>query len=138
MKLTQSLALLVSAAFTIPFALANFHLHSVQRTDTGMEAGRIACPSKEDDCNCLQNGVGRGVIGGDSISPFIEAGFCGSPQLDFYQRANGHWDIYNHGGDGSVQGECYFAGSDMTCDGSKTIQYHDFLICYTTICQPDN
>ena len=135
MKLTQSLALLVGAAFTIPFALANYHILHVT-DDVGSGNKFIACPSNQYGCNCFENGVSSVEVVVNPLESnfiYINSGLCGMGQLDLYLRSYNNWDIYQHGGDGTLQGRCSSTETSTKCGNSK-VQYRDVMICETYIC----
>jgi hypothetical protein len=137
MKLTQSLAI-VTAALTIPSALADFHI--VQGIAPGGGAGLEACPSNYYNCKCLKDGDraaqvlvnnhGVGSLPNNFFS--TKAGLCGAGQLNFYKQNDGHWDFYVNNGDGSLQGTCYSNSAGTTC--SDGFYFYDQLICYSYIC----
>ncbi|KAF9508746.1 hypothetical protein BS47DRAFT_208088 [Hydnum rufescens UP504] len=60
MKLAHSLAFLVTAALTVPFALADFHV-ILEKPDWFLNTNNllIGCPSNHFDCHCLQKGDRR-------------------------------------------------------------------------------
>ncbi|KAF8329643.1 hypothetical protein F5887DRAFT_115510 [Amanita rubescens] len=137
MKLAQSLALLISASFTIPSTLADFHV--VQVVPNRSIASLQACPSNYYNCKCLLDGdraaqvvvnfQGVGLLPDNFFSTI--AGLCGMGQLNFYKQGDGHWDFYVDGGDGSLQGTCYPNSADSSCFGTAV---HDQLVCYSYIC----
>ena len=135
MKLTQSLALLVVAAFTIPFALANFYVLKPVNPHQAV----FSCPANYHNCECMDDGsrnepiLVNGRLAFDLPDSFfsIQAGLCGMGQLNFYKQGDGHWEIYVDQGDGSVQGECSSKAADRT---SCFNQYDDKLICTSYIC----
>jgi hypothetical protein len=133
----QSFALLIGASFTIPSALANFHV--IQGIAPGGGAGLEACPSNYYNCNCLKNGdrAAQVLVNGQGVGSLpnnffsIKAGLCGLPQLNFYKNGNGAWDFYINNGDGSLQGTCYPNRATTTCSG---FYFSDQLVCYSYVC----
>lgn len=138
MKLAQLLPLLVTAALSVPSALANFHV--IQGIAPGGLAGLEACPSNYYNCKCMTGGDraaqvlvdGHGV--GDLPDDFfsIKSGLCGMGQLNFYKRSDGHWDFYVSNGDGKVQGACHSNTASSSCSGG--FFFNDLLVCYSYIC----
>ena len=138
MKLAQSLALIISASFAIPSALADFHI--IQGIAPGGGAGLEACPSNFDNCDCMENGdraarvsvngQGQGSLPDSFFS--VDAGLCGLGQLNFYKGSNGVWDIYENDGNGSLQGTCNSNSASSTC--SNGFLFFDQLVCYSYIC----
>lgn len=94
-----------------------------------------ACPSNYYNCNCFDNndrtgyGPRQDIVGQDFS---IGAGLCGLPQLNFYGNGDGSYDFYVNGGDGTVQGHCYF--NDDTQSQCGLGVYFDRLVCYSYIC----
>ena len=137
MKLAQSLALIISASFAIPFAFADFHI--VERF---LEYGvHLACPSDYYNCRCFVDDdrseyvtVGDGVVINLPDNFFsVQSGLCGLKQLDFYKQSDGSWDIYEENGDGSLQGTCNSNSGSNKC-GRYGI--YEELVCYSYICNP--
>jgi hypothetical protein len=145
MKLTHSLALLVTAALTLPSTVADFHVTQVHGSPTSL----VACPSDYFTCDCLSTDD-RGaqiVVNGNEVtslpSNFFSTGrrFCGVQQLDFYYRSDtGIWQFYVNNGDGSLQGECYSNTASGSCwepqEIPATLSWVDKLVCYSYICNP--
>ena len=144
MKLVQSLALLTGASFTILPALTNFHISqsvSLQSIASGVsDESLIACPSNDYTCDCLEGGnraakvmvYGQGVPGNLPDSFFsVNAGLCGSSQLNFYNKGGGIWEFYQNNGDGSLKGTCYPNSASPGCPGYLI---DDQLVCYSNIC----
>jgi hypothetical protein len=137
MKIAHSLALLITTAFTMPFALANFHV--VKGIAPGGGAGLEACPSNYYNCHCLRdgdravqivvNGKGVGSLPSDAFS--TNGDLCGVGQLNFYKQSDGHWDFYVNDGDGTLQGTCYSNTATTLCSG---FYFFDELVCYSYIC----
>jgi hypothetical protein len=140
MKLAQSLALIISASFAIPLALADFHI--VQGIAPGGGAGLEACPSDYYNCNCLKNGdrAAQVLVGGRGVGSLpdsffsVKSGLCGLGQLNFYKQGDGSWKFYKDGGDGSLQGTCYKNTAGTSCSGGFI--FYDQLVCYSYICNP--
>ena len=141
MKLAQSLALIISASFAIPFALADFHIVLVD----GVNGGELfACPSDYYNCDCFVNGNRRAdvTVGGSEIRSLPEgffsvaSGLCGLEQLDFYEQSDGSWDIYEENGDGSLQGTCNSNSAFRSCAATGSVSIYDELVCFSYICNP--
>ena len=138
MKFIQSILLLVTAALTIPSTLADFHI--VQGIAPGGGAGLEACPSNYYNCKCLKDGdrAAQVIVNDKGVGSLpdnffsVKAGFCGMGKLDFWKRGDGHWDIYQSGGDGSAQGTCYGNTAGTNC--SPGFFFNDQLVCYSYIC----
>ncbi|KAF8814055.1 hypothetical protein BYT27DRAFT_7180308 [Phlegmacium glaucopus] len=138
MKLaSQSLKLLIIAAFTIPSALAEFHI--IEGVAPGGGSGLEACPSNYYDCDCLKDGdrAARVLVNGEGVASLpdnffsVDAGLCGLGQLDFFKQSDEVWNFYIHEGDGTLQGTCYPNNATNTCSG---FYFFDQLVCYSYIC----
>ena len=140
MKLVQSLALLTGASFTILPALANFHISQrINLVERLLNGRMVACPSNDYTCDCLTGGNGAAdvVVNGQTVENLpdsffsVNAGLCGSSQLNFYHVGGGIWDFYQNDGDGSLQGTCYPNSASSNC---HAYAIHDKLVCYSNIC----
>ena len=139
MKLAQLLPILVTAALSVPSALADFHV--IQGLTPSGSSSLEACPSNNYNCGCMKNGDraaqvidvnGQGVGGLPNNSFSVKSGLCGMDQLDFYKSSDGHWDFYISNGDGTLQGKCHPNTASSSCSGGYF--FDDKLVCYTDIC----
>jgi hypothetical protein len=142
MKFTQSLVLFVTAAFTIPSVLADFHIVKLVSQGSGYSAVLEACPSNHYDCNCFDSGINGATayVDGQTVGVlpstgvfYVKSGLCGMDQLDFEEQSDGHWNIYAHNGPSkSVQGTCYSnTGSTTHCSSNDA---DEELVCFSYIC----
>lgn len=108
---------LLAAVF--PFVLADFHVDTVHNSVvTGPSSqdhwtSYVACPSNYFNCKCLVSSDRTGHVDGGNPGTgffYIDSGFCGMGQMNFYDRGNGHWEYYLNGGD--KIGDCYGNGND--------------------------
>ncbi|KFY17182.1 hypothetical protein V491_05092 [Pseudogymnoascus sp. VKM F-3775] len=123
-----SVLLIVSAA------TADFHIVY----DT-LYAKYRAVPSNKYDCGNLQKSgsVTSGTVGGDTFK--VTGNTCGADAIDFYKRADGHYDMYYPGGDGKVQGTCHDnskgGGFDCGAYNGFVWEVQEKLICYSYLCK---
>ncbi|KAF9502660.1 hypothetical protein BS47DRAFT_1356869 [Hydnum rufescens UP504] len=138
MKLAHSLALLVTAALTLPSALADFHIAG--RIDAGGNINVVVCPSNKYTCDCFEFGHGSAEISGleNTASDFFitKGGFCKMGRLNFYKR-DGCWKFYENNGDGKVKGTCDSEPNPatLTCNGLVPLNFVDQLFCKSRICE---
>ena len=150
MKLAQSLALIITGGSSfgvIPFALADFNVTKFIN-QIGI-AALAACSSKAYGCNCFPYGTNAAKVVSNATSGAqlaslpentfsVESGFCGSAFVyDFYNRSDGTWELYEHGGNGIVQGTCHpNTKSVTTCDDGhyENIVLYDQLVCSSGLC----
>lgn len=129
MKLT--LASLATVAMTVSQVAANFHVLSLNQN--GKLIKQLACPSNYYNCDCFTKNDRAGQVSGNPQGDFfsVKNGLCGMPELNFYKRGDGHWDMYAAGGDGAVLGTCYSNAAETFC-GSQVAT--DELVCYSYVC----
>jgi hypothetical protein len=137
MKLSHSLALLVTAALTLPSTVADFH---ITQTSDGYDRDLkfVACPSNYFTCDCLVNGdrTAQIVTANPPRGFFHTTGnFCEvTTQLNFYERDGGYWQFYENNGDGTLQGTCYSNSAQAICNLEYPLHWVDQLVCYSYIC----
>jgi hypothetical protein len=126
-----SIASLTTIAVLLGQVSANFHILSVN--ENGDFQKFIACPSNYYNCNCFTQNDRTGQVDGNARGDFfsVRHGLCGMPKLDFYKRADNHWDMYASGGNGQILGTCYSNSAETFC-GSKVAA--DELVCYSYVC----
>lgn len=115
---------------------ADFHVGYWDSASSVIASRTEACPSNYYNCDCFQHGGRTGFgPGSDAVasgSDFsIGAGLCGLGQLDFYNRGGGHYQFYQHNGDGTLQGDCF--NNVATSDCGSTV-WEDRLVCFSYIC----
>jgi hypothetical protein len=122
---------LATLAISVVQVAANFHVLSLNQNSNLVKY--LACPSNYYNCDCFTKNQRTGGITGNPQGDFfsVNSGFCGLPMLNFYKRADGHWDIYAAGGDGQVLGTCYANTGEQFC-GSDVAD--EKLVCYSYIC----
>ena len=140
--------------FSIPFVLAvtialwiyevHADFHILRAGEIGFPPNTIACPSDFYNCYCFMLGQDQVEANFGSIEDGnfqLAGGLCGITQpLDFYRAADGHFDFYISGGDGSVQGSCYDNSASGGGNCGKFVhslfEYQEALVCYSYICNP--
>ncbi|TEB18516.1 hypothetical protein FA13DRAFT_1863518 [Coprinellus micaceus] len=141
MKLS-SLGLILLGSTSLSSVYAGFHIGRVTTT-VGVYRNHIACPSSKYNCDCFKGQDGlTGTVKlpkKDKMEDFFQIttpNWCGRvnmPTLDFYKRADGHWDFYRNKGDGTRVGTCYANSDSKTCIPGG-VHYGDKLACYTDLC----
>ena len=126
-----SIASIATLALSIGQVAANFHIISLAQN--GVLQKHLACPSNYYNCKCFTKNDRAGQVVGNPQGDFFQVknGLCGLPELNFYKRADGHWDLYAAGGNGDVLGTCYSNSAETFC-GSQVAA--DVLVCYSYIC----
>ena len=130
--------LLSFISFIILEVTADFHISLVQ--ENNRPGGHfVACPSDYLNCQCWY-GDRAGHVEGDQLGDYfqISAGLCGMGKMDFYKRDGAHYDFYVDGGDGTLQGQCYFNSFSSACGDGVLVDdlIVDQLVCYSYICNP--
>jgi hypothetical protein len=124
------------SAILVPVVQADFHI-LFYTDDAGLEGWTHILPSNQYNCKAVgHNGEVTTDQPGDS---YFEAtkDICGVAQLDFYQRADGHYDFYTPSG--AFQGSCYndSGAKAIGCASfSGQVAFIEELVCYTSICGP--
>jgi hypothetical protein len=133
-RLTSLSSLVALLALSVQQVKADFHVLGVSAN--GGSTHFVACPSNQMDCSCYVHNHATGHVNGDPQDQDffqVEDGLCGMPELNFYLRDDGHWDLYVAGGDGEVLGTCYPNTGETFCQDNVIVEQ---LVCYTYICNP--
>jgi hypothetical protein len=95
-----------------------------------------ACPADQINCNCIMNGVygatvnllgAQNIPGGDL---FQIDGLCSQGLMDFYPQHGGAWTFYDHGGDGTLLGNCTLDFGDSICQENT----FKVITCISSVC----
>jgi hypothetical protein len=132
---TRLLTAVVVALQAMP-ATADFHLVA----GSGFTSGQYAVASNKYYClgldasckNCHATVVQGDLLDAGSNYFQLESGLCGASVLDLYRDGN-EFKIYEHNGDGSVQGVCYPNNRDGIWCG--VIHFSEHFVCYSYLCK---